>query len=301
MKNSIIYCFVLLAVMITACSQTVSLNCPERDFNGVIEVPSSRVILGDDSMIKWELNDNVSIFPNWNIHHCYSVKSIDETTGTASFTFVNYNLDQSENSTELVANYAVYPYYEDNAFDENAIISKLPSDIEYTGQENAIKHALMVAAAEGKMLDFTNAQGILCLRLNAQQPFLLGKVKSIELVSNSKYLSGVVRTVYNTVDDKPIAEVVSEGNKILTINMSEAYQQKLPASQTNSWAEYYIPMIVDEYPKDDMKIVINWTDSDKTPYQKVIGISVPIKRSEIYVLSHTILGSNFDGGIENVN
>lgn len=297
-KKTFIVC-ILLIVALTSCSQDEQLSTSIQRivFTGQIERLESRVILGDDFMMNWEIQDQISIFPGYNINSLHEIKSID-TSGRANFgQAIRFNEVQEENATKMSANYAVYPYYDENSLSSNEIITcKVPESFDYSGMGSSIKHALMVAKSTSNSLSFTNAQGILRLRLNARQPFLFGKVKYIQLVSNSdeKPLSGTATMDYSS-DEKPCAKISPDGNKTLTIHLSENLQNKLPATQNDEYATYYIPIVADEYKANDITMVIHWAEENIKPYSKHIGIDFTIKRNTIYTLTHIIEGESFDG------
>ena len=300
MRTSYWLSLALFIVFLTGCSQKEQLNISEQpqEFIGQMENLKSRVTLGEDYMMNWEMKDQLSIFPRYNINNLHEVKSITQS-GVANFgQVISYNEEQAENATMMDANYAIYPYYSDNSLSVDEVITcRVPESIEYSGMESSIRKALMVAKSTTNMFKFTNAQGILCLKLNAKQPFKFGKVKSIELVSKTKALSGTANMDYSSTD-KPVAVIAADGTKKLTINLDENLQTKLPASQNNEYATYYIPIVVNQYVKDDITMYIYWVEDNIKTYSKSVGIDFTIERNGIYTLTHIIEGESFDGEID---
>lgn len=275
----------ILAVTLEGCSQEDALlfaNDLSVVYTGGMEKTASRVFLDQDNMMNWEVDDQLTIFPMYDINNQYKVVNVKN--GLATFEYLDY-VDKSDYSS-IDNTYAVYPYYKDNKLEGNVITTFVPTEVDYAGTEESIKYALMSAKSSSERLNFTNAQGILLFRLNAVTPFKYGAIAAIKLESKTKMLSGTAVIDYSD-SEKPIAKIV-QGEKYLHVNLSEELQTDLPAKKNDEWAEFYIPVVPALFAKDDMKMTIIWKDG-KT-YEKSVGIEFEIKRNAIYELKHTVGG-----------
>ena len=284
----------ILAVTLVSCSQEDVLQLTDDlpvVYTGYMEKATSRVLLDQDNMMNWEMDDQLTIFPKYDINNQYKVVAIDN--GLATFEYMDY-VDKSDYSS-IDDTYAVYPYYEGNKLEGNVITTFVPTEVSYSSTKESIKYALMSAKSPSERLKFTNAQGILHLRLNAVTPFKHGAIASIKLESTSKKLSGTVVIDYSG-NETPIAEIV-EGENYLLVNLSEELQTDLPAEKSNGWAEFYIPVIPASFVANDIKMTITWKDGET--YERSVGIGFEIKRNTIYELKHTIRGVPvYNGGLE---
>lgn len=300
MKTYRILVAALIVVTMVGCTreEQVGMLLEHKSFTGQVEARlDSRVILNGSNTMEWVVNDRVSIFPCYEINHLHKVVNVEN--GVADFGYpVSYDEEQAENPIEIDYNYAVYPYNEANSLSNGVISTIIPGTMEYTGKENSIMYNLLVAKSSSNSLIFTNAQGMLCLKLNAQQAFKYGPVKYIKLESATKPLSGLVTIDFSSAE-KPCAVVASDGDKSLTVNLSEEFGNKIPAAQNNEFMELYIPIVTGSYIANDLTMYIYWADDTKTPYSKFIGTEFTINRHEVYTLSHTIKGDSFDGQIDN--
>ena len=184
-KNHLLTAALFVAAL-SSCSQDEQLSLTNEDksvFTGSMEVIGSRTELKDNKVV-WTGDETISIFEMDNINAQYKVSGAVEN-GIATFEFVNFiKPEQVEQVVTLGSNYAVYPYHQTNTIDADGNISA-PVSAEYTFTDRAssIKTALMVAKTDENHFNFTNAQGIICLRLNAQQPYKWGAIQSITLTS----------------------------------------------------------------------------------------------------------------------
>lgn len=292
----------LFAVMLTTawvgCSQEDSLQPTKvvpSAYTGSMEKMASRVWLDPDHNVNWEMDDSLTIFPQFDINNKYKVTDISNE-GLATFDWIDF-IDKSDYS-ELTHTYAVYPYYDETDLEGEFITTFLPSEVEYTGMRNSIKHALMSAKSPTDRLHFTNAQGILRLKLNAYTPFYHGAIASIRLESASKLLSGTATIDYSE-SDTPSAEIAAGGKNYLQINIAEEYQEELPARKNDEWAYFYIPVVPADFPKNDLTLTITWKKGGT--YQRSVGVDVKIERKKYYTLSHTIGDVPvFEGDLDNM-
>lgn len=301
MRTTRILSAAFMAAALVGCTQEEhfdNLQEGRMEFTGAFEQMASRVTMDNEYMMNWENEDMVSIFPGITVNNSYKVSGI--TNGKASFTFVDYiePADGNYGKTEGKVNYALYPYADANSITANgSITAQVPSEFAYDGMANSIKTALMAAKSADENLSFKNVQGILRLRLNADQPLNYGAVKSIRIASASHTLSGAVTITFNE-EGLPVA-TMAEGGKELTVNLSEELQKPLQNAAKGGYSEYYIPVIPVSFAANDVTMTIDWVDEELEDYVKVASIPFSIERRKIYTLYHTIGANNdFDGGLE---
>lgn len=292
---------VIIATTLVACSQNELLDSPRNVcefYDGEIERIDSRVTLDGSYMMNWEMADQLTVFPKYDVNNLYEVVQMDDSR--ASFGFVS---TEDKEGNGIDAHYAVYPYYSVNSISDEVITTQFPSVIEYSGNENAIRHAVMTAKSVSNSFTFTNAMGILHLKVNAKQPFMIGKVQSIQLMSKTKGLCGIVTVDYSdnqTTPSAAIDAVTDNGtlaNGTLTVNLVESLQTPLPkAGDNENYSEFYIPLAPETFEANDLLLVINGSE---TRYSKYISCEVEIERRKIFTLTHTISPTSYDGDIEN--
>lgn len=297
MKTNKLLFTAIMSAMLVGCSEGESLNLTNENpvvYTGSVEKTASRVLLGEDNMLSWVLGDEISIFPFVDVNNQFQVISIDDD-GSATFELLDF-VDNPDYS-DLDYTYAVYPFYRENSITGEAITTPVPTTLEYTGRENSIKSALMSAKSDTEHLYFTNAQGILRLRLNAVTPFKYGPVASIKLESASNKLSGTATIDYAN-GDTPEAKIAT-GENYLLVNVDAALQQDLPASKTGKFAEFYIPVVPTRFAVNDLTMTVTWQNGET--YVRPVGISFGIVRKKIYTLSHTIEGvPTYSGDLEDM-
>lgn len=302
MKKNCLFAVVFGAAVLAGCSQDEQLDMVQENrlgFTGVLESSESRTTLGDDNKVNWVANeDQVSIFEKDDQNTQYKVKSVSD--GVAQFEFIDYK--EKDNPVTLDANYAVYPYSDNNSISADGVISvTIPSKIEnYSSKDDAIKQALMVAKSTTTDLKFSNAQGILLLRLNAQKPNNYGAIKSIKLTSAKYKLAGTATMSWANNVEKPEAKIDENGTSELTITLASALQTALPKSADGEYVEYYIPVVPTTFEKNqdgtgDVTMTITFEKGD---YEKNIGIEFTVGRNKIKPLKHTVGTQNFTGTTE---
>ena len=303
MKTTRFLSAALMAAALVGCSQEEQFGISQEgqvQFIGSFEQVGSRVTMGDDNMMNWEENtDLVSIFPGITVNNQYKVSEVT-TDGKASFSFVDYVEPEGGqySKTEGKVNYALYPYADANSIIANGTMTaSVPESFNYDGKENSIKTALMAAKSESEALSFKNVQGILRLRLNADQPLDYGAVKAITLTSK-KALSGSVTITFDE-NGFPVGTLSEEGGKVLILNLSTDLQTSLPKAKTGEYSDFYIPVVPTSFDANDATMTIDWVDDEIEDYTKVITTVFNIERRKIYTLSHTIgANNNFDGNLE---
>ena len=298
MKKNYLFAVALGATMLASCSQEEQLGFTDEaksGFTGVMETVDSRTTLDDDNNVCWAVNkDTVSIFEMDDQNTKYVVSSV--SNGIAYFSFVDYTANTSPATLEY--NYAVYPYDDNNSISSEGVISApVSATIEnYSGKNDAVAKALMVAKSSTTDLSFTNAQGFLLLRLNAQKPTNYGGIKSIKIASTSHNLAGTATMSWSSDTDKPEAKITN-GTKELTITLaSDLQSDNLPKSADGEYTEYYIPMVPTTFEAGDAKMIITWADD--TTYEVTIGIAFEVGRNRIKPLKHTVGSQNWTGTTE---
>lgn len=294
-KNHLLTAALFVAAL-SSCSQDEQLSLTNEDksvFTGSMEVIGSRTELEDNKVV-WKGDETISIFEMDNVNAQYKVSGAVKD-GIATFEFVDFI--KPEQVVTLGSNYAVYPYNKENKIDADGNISA-PVSAEYTFTDRAssIATALMVAKTDGTRFNFTNAQGLICLRLNAQQPYKWGTIQSIKLTSAGKMLSGTAKMTWKEGNEAPIAVIQEGGGKELTINLSDENKKELPASQDKEYAEFYVPVVPTLFEADDLTLTVEFADSKK--YEVIINKTFEVERKEIQSLKHTIGASTWEGEIE---
>lgn len=296
MRKKYLWTAALFVAALTSCSQDEQLSLTNEDksvFTGSMEVIGSRTEL-EDTKVVWKGDETITIFEMDNVNAQYKVSGAVEN-GIATFEFVNFI--KPDQVIPLGSNYAVYPYDEANTIDADGNISA-PVSAEYTFTDRAssIETALMVAKTDNKHFNFTNAQGIIRLRLNAQQPYKWGAIQSITLTSKANLLSGTAKMTWGEGNEAPIAVIQEGGGKELTINLSDDNKKELPASQDKEYAEFYVPVVPTLFAADDLTLTIEFANSKK--YEVTIDKTFEVERKEIQSLKHTIGASTWEGEIE---
>ena len=300
MKKNYLFAVALGATMLASCSQEEQLGFTDEaksGFTGVMETVDSRTTLDDDNKVGWTVNkDTVSIFEMDDQNTKYVVSSL--SGDVANFSFVDYTPKDSPVTLEY--NYAVYPYDDNNSISSEGVISApVSATIEnYSGKNDAVAKALMVAKSSTTDLSFTNAQGFLLLRLNAQKPTNYGGIKSIKIASTSHNLAGTATMSWSSDTDKPEAKITN-GTKELTITLaSDLQSNNLPKSADGEYTEYYIPMVPTAFEKGDATMTIIWADETKEDYEVNISIAFEVGSSKIKPLKHTVGSQNWTGTTE---
>lgn len=303
MKKNYLFAVALGAAVLTGCSQDEQLGMMQENrsgFTGALELSDSRTTLGEDNKVNWvEGVDEVSIFEMDDQNTQYKVKSV--SNGVAQFEFVDYI--PKTNPVSFDDYYSVYPYDDVNSISaEGDISAAVPSKIEnYSGKDDAVSQALMVAKSKTTDLKYSNAQGILLLRLNAQKPTNYGAIKSIKLTSAKYKLAGTATMSWADGVEKPEAKIGDDGTSELTIELASALQAELPKSASGEYAEYYIPVVPTVFEKNrdgtgDVTMTITWTNGNT--YEKNIDIEFTVGRNKIKPLKHTVGSKDFTGEIE---
>lgn len=298
MKKNYLFAVTLVATALLGCSQDELVNSnPEikSEFTAALETVESRTVLNDANKVQWVVNDDcVSLFEKVNINAKYKVSGVDDN-GTATLKYVSHIENADYQSLDKY--YAVYPYNDENVIaSDGTITAQVPASYIYKDKESCISSALMVARADDKKFRFTNAQGLIRLKLNAETPYVWGKIQSISFTSRDNYLNGTATMSWNT--DTPLAEI-KEGldvNQMLTINLDESLKVDLPSKQSGNYAEYYFPIVPITFGEEDLTMTVTFAN-DKT-YSKTIPSEFAIGRKEIITLKHTIGADDFTADIE---
>ena len=283
MKTNRLLATALVSAVLASCSQDEVLkfsNDAPAVYTGTMEETKSRVLLEQDYTLSWEMGDELSIFPKFDLNNQYRVVSKDGKYAT--FEYVDYV--EKEGYVTIGNTYAVYPYYAENELNGEVITTEVPSVIDYVDMENSIKHALISSKSNESNLYFTNAQGILRLKLNAVTPFKYGAISSITLTSNENLLSGTAKIDYSN-SDTPEA-VITEGESFLTINLAEALQKDLPSAKSDNWETFYIPVVPTQFDKEDLTLTIVGRNGET--FNRPVRLAFGIERKKIYTLYVTL-------------
>ena len=302
MKKNYFFAVALVAAALAGCSQDEFADYnPEisSNFTATLETVNSRTTLDANNKVQWVVSeDHVSLFEKVDINAKYQVSSVDDN-GTATLTYVSHT-EKADYQT-LDKYYAVYPYSANNTISatDGKITAPVPAAYTYTDKESCIASALMVARSESKAMTFTNAQGIIRLKLNAETPYTYGKIQSITLTSEADnvYLNGTATMNWNTETPSAVIESGEEANKTLTINLAESLKVNLPSKQGNEYAEYYVPVVPTTFEKDKLEIVVTFENGT---YTTTVPAEFNVGRKNIVTLTHTIGSDDFTADIEDV-
>ena len=301
MKKNYLFAVALVAAALTGCSQDelVDFN-PEvkSGFTASLETVESRTVLDANNKVQWVASsDHVSLFEKVDINAKYQVSSVNDN-GTAKLTYVSH-IDKSDYQV-LDQYYAVYPYNDNNTIaTDGTITAPVPAAYTYKDKESCIASALMVARSDSKSLRFTNAQGIIRLKLNAKTPYTWGMIQSITFTSKANYLSGTATMSWNGTDT-PVAVIDTDAEgkgQSLTINLDESLKKDLPSKQSGEYVEFYVPVVPTTFAEKDLTMVVTFANN-KTYELKDIEKEIAIARKEIVTLRHTIGSDDFSADIE---
>lgn len=298
MKKSYLFAAAIMAAAWTSCSQDEHLNFAGEDnvcLTGVMETIGSRTALDAANNVVWnQETDEVSAFMGTNTNRRFKINSIDGN-GKATFEFVS--LTKPETSYAYDCNYAIYPYSAENAITEDGkLTAPVSAEYTFTDKASSIATALMVAQSTGTSFNFTNAQGILRVRLNAEVPEDWGKVTSIKFTSASNRLSGTAEMTYTEEITTPEAVIADNDNAGYELNVTLATPTELPAKQDNQFAEFYVPIVPTTFEEGDLTMVVTF-ENDKT-YPLDINATLIIGRKQIKGFKHTIKTGEIDGVID---
>lgn len=298
MKKNYFLAAAVVAAVLSGCSQDELADySPEvkSNFTATLEKVESRTVLDDNNKVQWVVNeDSLSLFEKVNINAKYKVSGVDNN-GTATLQYISHI--ENENYSSLGKYYAVYPYSDNNSIDsEGTITAQVPAAYTFKDKESCIASALMVASSDNKAMRFTNAQGIIRLRINAVTPYTWGKIQSVTFTSKANYLNGTATMSWDTTT--PSAKISSgqEANKTLTINLDESLKKDLPSKQSGNYAEYYVPVVPTTFEAEDLTMVVTFANN-KT-YSKAIPADFTVGRKEIIGLKHSIGADDFTADIE---
>ena len=299
MNKNYLFAVAVVAAALTGCSQDelVDFN-PEvkSGFTASLETVESRTVLDANNKVQWVVNeDHVSLFEKVDINAKYQVSSVD-ANGTAKLTYVSH-IEKTDYQS-LDKYYAVYPYDEANSIaPDGTITAPVSATYTYKDKESCIASALMVARSNDKSLRFTNTQGIIRLKLNAVTPYKWGNIQSIKFTSGDNYLSGTAAMSW-TNTDTPIAVIGADAankGQSLTIDLDESIKNDLPSKQSETYAEFYFPIVPTTFGENDLTMEITFA---KGTYTKVIPPTFTVGRKEIVTLKHTIDSDDFSADIE---
>lgn len=297
MKKSYLLGAALMALTWTSCTQDDSLNLVADDsvFTGEMEYVGSRTSLGEDNKISWVMEDELSIFKKNTINRHYKVSSINN--GKATFTYLDNKTPNPVAS--IPANYAVYPYSEDNTITSAGVISAPVPATGYTYENRTsfISSALMASTSTGTNFSFKNVQGYLRLRLCAVIPEdYESAVKSVTLTS-TKALSGTAEITFGT-DGIPTAEIKENAGYSLTVDLKTP--QRLSTKASGNYVELYVPVVPMTFGAGEITLTINFEEG--APFSKANGKAITVARREVTGMMLEIgADEDFTGDIESAD
>lgn len=164
--------FFLLALLVSGCSREEMLDNESttpggRIFTTSFELNETRTYVEDGRLSRWTAGDRISLFDgnSWNLQYQF-----DGETGDSGGTFSMVDITSGTGS-ELLTNYAVYPYDKDIKVTKDGTITvNLPSDQHYAENSFGLGDNTMVAVTHNiydTSLTFKNVGGFFKLQLYA--------------------------------------------------------------------------------------------------------------------------------------
>lgn len=293
--KKVLFGIAVCAAVFAGCQEEATESLPKdySKFTATFEDGGSRVILDSEDYASWKANDKVSVFNESGTHYTYTAdKDGRETTlsGPADAAFTNdifalFPYKESKTETDKAGN--VYKY--GNWYENRTLVSELATEQAYG---DAMNHAIMVAkipATEDKFV-FKNSCALVKININTSAGFA-GKVKinSINVKSESQYLSGVV-----TIGSDYTANI-SEGvsNSVVLTGCSAA------DCLTTEYKSFLLVIPAGTYPAGDLKVSIDTDSDDETinlDYSATLTKDYTVNRSQYIELKTTLDNNVFEGG-----
>lgn len=211
--------FFLLALLVSGCSREEMLDNESttpggRIFTTSFEQNETRTYVEDGRLSRWTAGDRISLFDgnSWNLQYQF-----DGETGDSGGTFSMVDITSGTGS-ELLTNYAVYPYDKDIKVTKDGNITvNLPSDQHYAENSFGLGDNTMVAVTHNiydTSLTFKNVGGFFKLQLYGDDV----TVKSITLTGNNNEKIAGKAEITAAYDKAPIVNMADNAFNSITLD-----------------------------------------------------------------------------------
>lgn len=266
------------ALVVISCSkpnineETIcDINSSEQTFYASFNEEESRTLLNDNMKNTWCADDRISIFMGNTYNHHYK---FDGATGDTKGTFSKVE-DPFITGEILSANYAIYPYSNDNSIDDKGILhTSLPAIQNYEKGSFGLNANVMVAVTESlenRFLGFQNVCGYVRVNLFGEDVTL----KSVTFAGNdNEVLAG---TAQITAGYNQIPQLAMDGasEKVLTIECGDGV--KIGATEYD--ATSFVFVVPPQVMKKGFTIVA--TDINGNTFTKISNNQQEVKRNTI--------------------
>ena len=241
-------------------------------FYASIEAPATRTSVDGEGKLSWSANDKITVFKGDTYARQYKYKG--ETDGGSVFEEV---ISQGSSTTELTANYSIYPYAANTTISNDGKISyTIPATQKYAVNSFGLGANPMVAVTKNKndnFLAFKNLCGYFEFSLYGNVA-----VKSIEFKGNNGEKLAGKATITATNQDAPTFIFANDATETLTLDCGTGIQLGANADNaTKFW--FVVPAIT--YSKG---ITITITDIYGGTMEKSTSNSITINRSTVQPL-----------------
>ena len=241
-------------------------------FYASIEAPATRTSVDGEGKLSWSANDEITLFKGDTYARQYKYKG--ETDGGSVFEEV---ISQGSSTTELTANYSIYPYAANTTIsNDGKILYTIPATQKYAVNSFGLGANPMVAVTKNKndnFLAFKNLCGYFEFSLYGNVA-----VKSIEFKGNNGEKLAGAATITATNQDAPTFVFANDATETLTLDCGEGIALANAENPTKFW--FVVPAIT--YEKG---ITITITDTEGKVMEKSTSNSITIERSAVQPLS----------------
>ncbi len=276
--KKLFYLFCGCAFIVTSCIQpnineemTLDTKSGEPKFYAFFNEDESRTLLNEQMKNTWCADDRISIFMGNTYNHHYK---FDGATGDTKGTFSKVE-DPFITGEMLPANYAIYPYSDQNSIDENGIIyTSLPAVQNYEAKSFGLNANTMVAVTENlenRFLFFQNVCGYVRVKLYGTDVTL----KSVTLAGNDDEILAGTAQITAGYNQEPQLSVTGTADKVLTIDCGEGVKIGATEYDATSFVFVVPPQVMEK------GFTIVATDINGNTFTKTSNNSQEVKRNTI--------------------
>ena len=276
--KKLFYLFCGCAFIVTSCIQpnineemTLDTKSGEPRFYASFNEDESRTLLNEQMKNTWCADDRISIFMGNTYNHHYK---FDGATGDTKGTFSKVE-DPFITGEMLPANYAIYPYSDQNSIDENGIIyTSLPAVQNYEAKSFGLNANTMVAVTENlenRFLFFQNVCGYVRVKLYGTDVTL----KSVTLAGNDDEILAGAAQITARYNQEPQLSVTGTADKVLTIDCGEGVKIGATEYDATSFVFVVPPQVMEK------GFTIVATDINGNTFTKTSNNSQEVKRNTI--------------------
>ena len=276
--KKLFYLFCGCAFIVTSCIQpnineemTLDTKSGEPKFYASFNEDESRTLLNEQMKNTWCADDRISIFMGNTYNHHYK---FDGATGDTKGTFSKVE-DPFITGEMLPANYAIYPYSDQNSIDENGIIyTSLPAVQNYEAKSFGLNANTMVAVTENlenRFLFFQNVCGYVRVKLYGTDVTL----KSVTLAGNDDEILAGAAQITAGYNQEPQLSVTGTADKVLTIDCGEGVKIGATEYDATSFVFVVPPQVMEK------GFTIVATDINGNTFTKTSNNPQEVKRNTI--------------------